>query len=315
MELWEKYPFCEEARKRARASGEQSVSGAEISHASEKVLSALNGRPVAGGLSAKEYALARLLLAASGNRYAFEKFAQEMAARYAREIAEGGEPEMAWAAAEFFPGAKIESDENYSIPVLQYANAGRALANEAVEAGRVFLSARAMLKLIEKAIKARILEVKADSTSLPAQVKEAAKELSESAPKAVAPAAAFKGKYLSLPALAAIAAGVGEGKRYYASLALANACSLDGLAKEQAMEVMRAFAKNCSRSTHDFTEKEALATMEWVYRHPPAFFYLKPLRDAQIVDEETLAKTSAMLRQGRQGAGRATAGARTRGRR
>ena len=180
---------------------------------------------------------------------------------------------------------------------MDYVVAGKNLAGEQVEGGRAYFGRRGMLKLMQQAIEEKIRDVKVDAKTVPVEVKEAARKLSAAAPKPAFAAGDYKGRYLSLPAVQSILSGVGEGKRYYASVALAIACLKDKMPREQAEGVMRTYARNCPRSTHPFTEREAVASLDWVYKHPTINFSLKALREQQIVDDDAIGKTAELLRQ------------------
>lgn len=294
MELWQKYPFSEEARRRARQEGLRGVTVEELEKTSEKILGVLRGGK--SEFSPKEYSIARLLLAASGSNYSLELFAKTMAKQYAEELEKAGNEEFEWAATQVFPSFE-KKDGSYSISVLDYVAFGKNLAGEQIEGGRVFFGRRGLLNLLQQAVEAKIKDVKADAKALPVEVKEEAKKLAAEAPKPKFAASGYRGRYLSLPAMQTILNGVSEGKRYYASIALAIACLKDKLPREEAEGIMRTYARNCSRSTHPFTEKEAVASLDWVYKHPTINFSLRALREQQIVDDETLNKTAEVLRQ------------------
>ncbi|VVB70910.1 Uncharacterised protein [uncultured archaeon] len=59
--------------------------------------------------------------------------------------------------------------------------------------------------------------------------------------------------------------GLPEGKRYYGCYALSIACFADQLTLDQAMQVIRDYVKKCS-GTAEYSEKEAMATLNWVYK-------------------------------------------------
>ncbi|MFH1106363.1 MAG: hypothetical protein V1787_00555 [Candidatus Micrarchaeota archaeon] len=299
MELWERYPFLSEARRRLKQEGVESVTGEEVESAERQVLETLQGGP-RPPKDAKGYVLARLLLAAGGDSNAMQRYGEAEARRYMLQIETAGVQEYEAVAKDFFPGLQTDAQGGgYSIALLDYLSAGTTLADEAVEEGRVHVGRTALSRLLAQAIAQRITQVRADAKALPKEIRDAGRRLSAALPRPAVSLQTYAGKYLGLPAVQALLQGVGEGKRYYASVTVAIACLKDGLQREQAAEVMRTFAKNCRRSTHDFTEKEALASMEWVYKHPTINFSVKTLRDQQIVDEQSLAKTAEMLRRRR----------------
>ncbi len=59
--------------------------------------------------------------------------------------------------------------------------------------------------------------------------------------------------------------GLPEGKRYYGCYALCIACFADNLSIEQAVQILREYVKKCT-GTSEYSEKEALATLNWVYK-------------------------------------------------
>ncbi|MCL5011625.1 MAG: hypothetical protein M1594_01890, partial [Candidatus Marsarchaeota archaeon] len=94
-----------------------------------------------------------------------------------------------------------------------------------------------------------------------------------------------KGKLLSKKCMVEILKGVGEGKRYYGSMALSIACLKDGLSLDDASNVLKVYVNNCDRGVNSFTEKEALNTLKWVYGRPSIRFSCKVLQSQGLVSD------------------------------
>jgi len=301
-EFASKYPFSEKAREYLSRENIAAVSDEELELAGERVLRALQDLPARREKVHRReivaYVLSRILLGAANNPAATAKYANSQARIAIDALKREDEQEnLEIISKEFFPSVEF-SREGASLSVLDYLKFGGNLANEDILEGRAHFTQGGFLQLLKRAIEIKISDISFSPKGLPANIKRHAEELGkemEKIPLAARSTENFKGKYLSLPAIQKIMQGLGEGKRYYGSMTLAIACLKDGITREQAEQVMITYSRNCSRSTHAFSEREALASLEWVYRHPTINFSMKTLREQGILDEQSLLETERQM--------------------
>lgn len=293
-----KYPFVGEAKKflkpsAASAGGESEVSFDELEAAANHLLTVLSSSRAPLVLVSKnaeaavrQHALVRLLLAALGNNFVARRYAEARARQAIELLRKEEESVFIEVARDLLPSVESRAGE-YSVSFTDYLKHGTDFASAGVEGGRVFVDKEGLLRLLMNGVKNRVQlasTATADLKTIPPLVREVVQELREelgarlpAAAAAVAPA--FKGFFLQLPCMQRILAGVEEGKRYYGGMALAIACLRDGLPKEKAVDVMKEYAANCKRATHAFTPREALATLDWVYKHPSIRLSCKTMRE------------------------------------
>ncbi len=298
-EMIAKYPFSERAKEFLARENILAVSDAELDAGRERVLRGLGNAPWRHDNDPRKeiisYVLARILVSAIGSNAISLRFASYEARNSAELLGKAEETELAAIAGEFFPSLELQGASEARMDVSDYLKFGIDLPNQGIKAGRVHLGKRAFLALLRRAIELKIMDISFDPKTLPSNIRKKAGELSADAQKYMEemelPRAAFSGKYLSLKAMRRILEGLPEGKRYYGSMTLAIACLKDGLGKGEAEQLMVTYARNCGRSTHAYTEKEALASLEWVYKHPTINFSMKTLKEQGLVDAATLRET------------------------
>ncbi len=273
-----KYPFMSKARGLLASRGLQKVGYDELERAKSRAVQSVSragakdfaiGSPPSENESVESYAIARLLLSVLDSEYYWSKFARGEAALAAAFLREESDESLLEISRDFFPAASF-ANGSFEIPLPQFLSYGIALPKAMLGAGVVHLERQDMLSLLRYAIVRKTME-KPSAKAEGEQLKQAALELSEMLPKPIE-AVDFSGSYLSLPCMQSILKGVGEGKRYYASMALAIACRKDDLPKEKAVAVMQQFVNNSSKQTHPFTMREAQASLDWVYRRPSVRF-------------------------------------------
>ncbi|MFH0922612.1 MAG: hypothetical protein V1811_00970 [Candidatus Micrarchaeota archaeon] len=269
VELIAKYPFLSQARALLQ---NDNVKYEELERAEDFVIDSLEKRKKETFRSAEEEArtlvLAKLLLASLQNELVARKFASSKAEEFVEMLKAGDESDLHVVAKEFFP-----SLDNQQISLDDFLKAGGKLADAQLEEGRVFLDEHALFRLLRNAIAFKLSDFsQVNLRNVPKLVREAGQELAERIPREPAFASAFKGKYLQLECVQKILKGVPEGKRYYGSTTLAIACVKDGLSREQAAQVMQDYVNNCPRGAQPFTLREALASVDWVYKHPTIGF-------------------------------------------
>ena len=283
-ELIAKYPFLTQARALLK---NDNVKYEELERAEDFVIDALEKKRKETQRSAEEEArtlvLAKLLLASLQNELVARKFASSKAEEFVDLLKNGDESELQTVAKDFFPsldshtlsleGILSSLDYPHTISLDDFLKAGGKLAEAQLDGGRVFLDEHALFRLLRNAIAFKLSDFsQINLRNVPALVREAAQELGERIPREPAFASAFKGKYLQLECVQKILKGVPEGKRYYGSTTLAIACVKDGLSREQAAQVMQDYVNNCTRGSQPFTLREALASVDWIYKHPAIGF-------------------------------------------
>lgn len=298
LALIAKYPFLKAARELLK---DAPVNEHSLNLARERVLAALAKRKHEATTAAEprdrlaSFALARCMLAVIKDRFATRKWASREANAMAAQLAEEDRIVLDGIAKEILPtlhhGAYAEE---YSVDVFDYLNYGSSLASENLEKGKVFLEKDGLVRLLEDAIATRLSNVEAiNPTRLPKEITEAAKQLEPAVQKASGGSgyggSGYSGSSLALPCVQKLMKGVEEGKRYYGAMSLAMACMKDKLSFEKAGEIMNNYAANCQKGAHPFTQREAINTLEWVYRRGRAGLSCKRLRDEGIATEEICA--------------------------
>ncbi|MBU1197779.1 hypothetical protein KJ765_04700 [Candidatus Micrarchaeota archaeon] len=296
------YPYTSEARKYLES--QQTVSDEQLERAKARVENRLKGsewKENSAHEEAIEFALARMLLAASGNAFMTRQYARAEAKHVIRALQDEDPQAFAAFAKDQYPSLSLE-ENRFLISLNDYLRFGTDLVNAPLRNGKLLFEKPEFLQLLRAAIEARIATTTGDAKKIPANVKRVSRELEERIRKQQPQLQrTFKGKYLELPAMQLILLGVGEGKRYYGSMTLSIACLKDGIPKLEAEHVMRMYARNCSTGGNTFTEREALNSLEWVYKHPTIRFSLKTLREQGLVDAETMQKTEEEYRRMRKG--------------
>lgn len=255
-----------------------------ISRASSKV--PFVSWPAHGDAELRSIALCRMLLAASSNAYAARLFGEGLAKLCChRLLSESAESRISLLS-QLYPSLSRE-ENGYSLALADYLSGPNELVYAALENGRVTVDEDRLIDMTRLLLSTRASDLSAiDRKAIPKMAADYAPDFSEALPKPVASALDnFKGKWLNQPCLRKILAGVGEGRRYYGSMAIAIACQKDGLSKSEATAVMQQYVSNCSRTSHEFREGEALATLEWVYRHPGINLSCKMMLQQGLIDK------------------------------
>ena len=215
-------------------------------------------------------ALCRMLFAAAHNHYAAGLFGEGMSKLCVARLSLENERDRMLIASQLYPSLGKNEGGGYGMSMADYLSGQNELAYAPLEDGKIEVSAETVLEMVGRNVAGRASEFgKIDAKSLPPLVREFAADFSASLPQSpsLAPSQ-FSGKYLSKPCFQKVLGGVGEGKRYYGSMALAIACLRDGLSKAEAAALMKQYVASCTRTSHEFRESEALSTLDWVYRHP-----------------------------------------------
>ncbi len=310
--LLARYPFLSSARN---ALSEAAVSEEELentvsliksvltreSSEANKVISADDVSADDARQAVRQHALARLLLYAFGDASLLAKYAEQRARNAVALLRDSRD--LVQVARDFFPSLQEHASE-YVVSLsdfLKYSkpDVGPQLVSSNFESGSVFLSQDELLLLLKEGVKARVKDFTAAGGQaiqrIPPAVKQAAQKLREALPARVAPA--FKTKYLSLECVRALMKGVPEGHRYYGAVALSIACVKDGLPREQAAELLKEYALNC-RGVRPFTQREALATLDWVYKHPGIGFSCRMLRERGLLEKDEYCANCVLKRGG-----------------
>jgi hypothetical protein len=303
-ELLAKYPFLSSARN---ALGDSAVSEEELENAVSFIKSVLTREPsvvdavINARAEVRQHAIARLLLYAFGDASLLAKYAEQRARNAVSLLRDSGE--LVQVARDFFPSLQERTGE-YSVSLADFLRnskpeAGLQLVSSNFDSGSVFLSQDELLLLLKEGIKARVKDFTAAGglavQRIPAAVRQAAQELRDALPQRVAPA--FKTKFLGLECIRNLLKGIPEGHRYYGAMALSIACVKDGLPREQAAELLKEYAANC-KGVRPFTAREALATLDWTYKHPSIGFSCKMLREHGLLAKNEYCR-NCVLKRGR----------------
>ena len=291
-----RYPFSSFAKKHLKAGGADTIDSQAVENAKQEIINAMKPQRRAraeGKHRVVSYALARVILAALAKPGVSRKFAFGEADEAAEMLAEEDEDVFLELARDYFPSLATGRGQ-YSHSLADFLKYGSGLAQSRLDAGKVFLDKDEAVGLLRSAIASKIMDLpKIRPSEVPPLVREAVEEAEEWLPQQTFGGAGtaggaggeIEGKYLDLACVKKIRAGLEEGRRYYGSMALAIACLRDGLPREEARKVMEEYVGNCRRSTHPFTAREALATLDWVYKHPTLRFSCRTMRENGLIDD------------------------------
>ncbi len=272
-----KYPFSSSAKSYLEKIGVKTINYDDIRMAEERIREDIKnhrGPEILESVAEKQlksFALARAILAATKNSNYIFRFAAAEAQSMVDSIERESEEVKMQLGKELFPSLK-NSHEEYSLSIFDYTKYAKDWEGVELEAGNVYLPEVVFFSgIFKNALVFRIADIKNISVdSLAQEVRDAAEEISPSlnniiknqSPKY----ARAQGKFLSLGCIQFIRKGLSEGRRFYGAMALSIACLKDGLSSQQAKEVMKEYVSKCVQSPHEFTEREALNTLEWVYK-------------------------------------------------
>ncbi len=233
---------------------------------------------------AKNLLLSRLMLHSLG-RVFLRKFAFLKAREYSLALDSEEAGNVLVVARDFFPSLE-KAEGGFRVALVEYLEYGHGLPQAQVSEGKVFFSEGDLLECLRQAVETRISDSSKFDARLPDDLKKAALGLREFIPREFAPRSPA-GKLLQRPELQNVLKGVSEGKRYYGAMAVAIACVKDGLAKEEALEVMQSYVENCAGAgvgSHPFTPGEGNSVVEWVYRHPAIGFSFQVMKNQGLID-------------------------------
>lgn len=282
------YPFSERAKQALSTQGINEVSGRELESARAKVNDIVRGAydflPLTGIEEARSYAVCKMLISVTGMHSVARKFAKYHAKKSGQSLLESEDEEIMEVAREFFPSVKKENNE-FCISIPDLLKNGGELANAQVESGKAYYSKEGLALILQEAIERKISEIRqVNANSIATEIRDAALELEASLPKEEIKVFSFKGALLQQACMQKVISGISEGHRFHGSMALSIACLKDGLTLEKASEVLKSYVANC-RGTHSFTEEEALASLQWVYKHPNIGFSCKLMLDQGLISE------------------------------
>ncbi|MFH0714013.1 MAG: hypothetical protein V1722_05595 [Candidatus Micrarchaeota archaeon] len=165
-------------------------------------------------------------------------------------------------AKELFPSISLnDATRIYSIPVFEFLEVEESISLQRVEKGVVLLFSDELNEVLGRQVRRKVLTVP-QSSIIPVEVKAVAAQLSKefalSLPKSA--------KNLERLEIKQIRMGQPEGGRFYGCMKLSRACFRDNLSFEEAKQVIFEYVKSCPQGKSPFSEKEALTTLEWVYR-------------------------------------------------
>jgi len=283
------YPFSSKGKELLKNIGKEALTPQRVETAGQRMLDSMTGsRTTSTGARerAVDYVLARILLAAIGRPSATRKYAAAIAKQAVEKLVESPEAYLETLAKDFLPSIRPTEASNYSVSLADYLTSGNPLLYAPLEKGQLFFTRAELAELLYNAIKNRVGDLSSVSLkTLPPMVFEAAKQLEPRLPKEKLLSGFKSGKYLELPCIKAVHAGVAEGKRYYGSMALAIACVKDGVPKEDALKLASEYAENSVKGSSPYTAREAMQTIDWVYRNPSIGFSCTKIREQGLPTE------------------------------
>lgn len=274
-----RYPFLNAAKGILGRGGFESLSQGDLDSGRRRALSSVErgltkgvfvlSLPQDAPSAVRSYAVARMLLAAVDMDYYWYAFAVGEA-RQAALLMEKNAGDAVEVCRDFFPSVEFGEAGDYGcrIPVIEYLSQNaEKLSHRQVESGAVRLDKVGLFEVLKQTIYRRCRQ-SPPRQALPKQISEMATAFREELREKFPPVAksAYSGKYLSLPCVKAILAGVPEGRRYYASMSLAVACRRDELPQAEAELVMQQFVSANQPGSRPFTFREAKSSLEWVYK-------------------------------------------------
>ena len=234
----------------------------------------------------KWIALSRMLLSGVGNPFASRLFGEGIAKLCVARLRIEDELVFLSVLSQLYPTIK-QDDGNFTLGMADYISGSNELAYAPIDKGLITIGKEALLEMAYKHFSTKASDLSSiDRAVLPPMVKDFAADFASSLPESPALAIRqFEGKFLNQACMKKILAGVGEGKRFYGSMAIAIACQKDGLSKEEASALMKQYVVNCQRSSHEFREGEALASLDWVYKHPGINLSCRKLLQQGLIDK------------------------------
>ena len=222
------------------------------------------------GSELKNIALARLLLFCCSNRYATRLFGEGLGRLNASRLSLEKEEGFQNSVRQLYPSIAFE-DGAYLLELAEFLSGPNELAYAGLQNGKVSVSKEELLSMVSRQLSSRASDFSSFDPKgiIPDLIKEYSAILVDQLPSAPAVMRGdFTGKWLGQECIKKILAGVPEGRRYYGSMALSLACQKDGLSRSEATAVLEQYVANCQRSSHAFRPGEALASLDWIYKHP-----------------------------------------------
>jgi len=267
----DEFPFSNSAVKKLEQNKTNlsEISADELEGAKNHIMAKISGRIENSGAldRIKTFAISRILLASAGSEPLSNKFAAEEI-KEAVDLLQKDEQKLDWLAKDLIPTLNKE-EKAYSISLFEFVEIDNSqIIKRNVENGRVTLEKGELVEILRKMIRKKTILATIDESKIPARFKESSaamlKEADAFLPKAQL---GFRSKTLELPCMKKmIERGAEEGKRYYGSLAVSIACFKDNLSSEKAEAVMKQYVASCQKGASEFTLKEGLATLLWVYK-------------------------------------------------
>jgi hypothetical protein len=97
----------------------------------------------------------------------------------------------------------------------------------------------------------------------------------------------FTGMYLSLPCIQRILQGMCEGQRNAGARIIAIGCCLDNMGREEAQNIMRMYAGNCSPD--NISESEYLSWLDWIYSQENLFWNCRFSKELTLCEQQKCA--------------------------
>ncbi len=251
-------PFSEQAKKELlRADlkpGEEAVHGAKNFIESVIMSNAKEVSQGKGGVEdAATLALCKAILSLCPY-YVLSRFADKYSKLWANFFSSNPQ------AAHVFAQELFPSLSGNKVNVFEFLKAEESISLREVSQGFVHLPEQELLDVIANQVRKKVMQVPV-SAEKPQAIQEAARVLSK---QFVSPLP--KTSFLQREEIRKIRSGLPEGQRFYGCMKLCRACFKDNTSFEDAAKVLSEYVAACAPGSTPFTEREALACLEWVYR-------------------------------------------------
>ncbi len=220
----------------------------------------------------RTFTLSKLLICLLDNDYYLMKFAQTESSRAASNLREESDWDFLKIVGSMFTSLEKIDEETFAISLIDFLNSSNDMEQYQINKGKIILNREQLIGTFRKATYGKIRNFNRipQDSQVRVMFKDDIENLLSRLPKPPI-ISSYSGKYLSLPCVKNALAHTPEGKRYYACLSICIACKKDGLSVENANGILEQFVNNSGKTSHPFTIKEALATLNWVYKKNPNF--------------------------------------------
>ncbi len=293
----EEFPFSNAAISKLHSENKvalSEVSDDELFEVASYIESVMRGSKFMPSMgSIRLFAISRIIVALTGSDMLANKFAESNAKQVVEKLHRIPNS-LNWLCTDLFKTFKDDGN-NYSLELVELIAIDPAsLCARNVENGRVYFGKDELIDLVWRIAKKRGTLARIDDAIIPEKFKLHARDLIKVVEKLL-PAqrfGGFKAQFLELNCMKrTVQNGAEEGKRYYGCLAISIACLKDSLTQQQAETVIKQYVEHCKTAGSEFTLKEGLTTLAWVYKRQLKGFSCNNMRSHKFAREHIECKT------------------------